>query len=385
LTSSKSDSEPKGFKKEKMKSEPQTEAALHRAWVRQLYEEHRTVCWQYRVSLDRPLIELTAANATWGSWEPRSRTIRLAARLVTDHTWDVVINILKHEMAHQIVTTFLKADNGHGAAFQQACDLIGVPAPFRTAGGDIPRVLHVAYPAGSREELMLAKVRKLLALAESANEHEAGLAMQKANELIAKYNLERLSEQRQARYVYCIINHRAKRLENYQRHICRILIDHFFVEVVFSHLYDPQQDATHRTIELIGTSENVAIAEYVYEFLRQQLESLWGRYRNQTNAAGRSKRSYWLGVLNGFDEKLRQTKTNGAVGRRLERALVCAAGDPQLAAFKASRFPRISLRKHGPARLEEPAFTAGLEEGRKLTLRKGVNEQDGNQGRLLSR
>lgn len=360
----------------------QTETALHRAWVRQLYEEHRTICWQYRICLPRPLIELTNGNSNWGSWQPHSRTIRIAARLVKDHSWDVVINILKHEMAHQIATTLFKTDIGHGAAFQQACDMIGVPELFRSASGDVPHILDTEHPCGSKEQQMLAKVRKLLALAESANEHEAGLAMQKANELIGKYNLERIREQWPARYVYRIINHRARRIENYQRLICRILTDHFFVEVVFSYLYDPQQGVTHRTIELLGTAENVAIAEYVYEFLINQLNLLWGRYQRQTGAAGRSKRSYWLGVLNGFNKKLAHTETRN-VSRLRDRVLLCITGDARLAAFKAARFPRISIRKHGPTRFEQPAFTAGMEEGKKLTLRKGVHAHDGSKGRLL--
>ena len=63
--------------------------------------------------------------------------------------------------------------------------------------------------------------------------------MTKANELIEKYNIDRIERDRAAGFAYAIINHKKKRLENYQRRIGHILHEHFFVDIVYSHQFDP--------------------------------------------------------------------------------------------------------------------------------------------------
>ena len=100
--------------------------------------------------------------------------------------------------------------------------MIGVPEAFRGAGGDIPRKLKDFREdrVNSDNGRILEKVKKLLSLAQSTNEHEAFHAMKKANEFIEKYNIERMERNKDAQYVYAVINHRKKRIENYQRRIC---------------------------------------------------------------------------------------------------------------------------------------------------------------------
>lgn len=309
------------------------------------------------------------------------------------HSWDVTLSVFKHELAHQIVTDLLGGDGGHGPLFERACDMIGVPHAFRGASGDAPRTIGELRDEriDSENMRMLDKVRKLLSLARSGNENEAFLAMQKANELIEKYNIDRIEQDRAARFVYAIINHRRKRIENYQRRICTILMDHFFVETVCSSLYDPIDGQTYQTIELLGTAENVRVAEYVYHFLMNQMEVLWKAYqRKRSGPAARNKRSYRLGVLKGFHDKLdRQAKERmrqrrpEAVGSVTLSALI-RSEDHGLRSFVAMRFPRLSMRRSAGARIDYRTYQAGMEDGNRLTLHKGIRHEDGYLGRLLT-
>lgn len=362
-----------------------------RAWVLQLYKEHERICWQYGVRLSIPVIEISDSTTTWGSWHPAVRMIRISAGLIRLYTWDVVLNILKHEMAHQIVSELFAGRDAHGGPFDRACDMVGLPPEFRGASGDLPRIIpDLATRAGAGpHHHLLAKIEKLLALAESGNEHEALLAMEKANHLIAKYNISRIEQRRQSEYDCIIINPRKKRIENYQRKICAILTSHFFVKIILSDLFDADLCCTHKTIEILGARENVLMAHYVYSFLQAQMDCLWQQYQRTHATTGRQKRSYCLGVADGFHRKLaaQQKKAAGQPaspggGRTSLSVLVCD-NDQGLVRFIRQRFPRLSHRTSAAARVSLSEYEAGCRDGGNLTLHKGITGNDGFRGRML--
>lgn len=368
------------------------ETQLKQAWVRELHQTLKAICWSYKLDLVKPMIETFRSRSQWGAWDPVFRSIRISEDLILQHSWDVTLNVFKHELAHQIVTDFFGADDGHGPFFEKACDMIGVPEAFRGARGDAPRTTGELRDEriNAKTMRMLDKVRKLLSLARSGNENEAFLAMQKANELIEKYNIDRIEQDRAAQFVYAIIQHKKKRIENYQRRICVILMDHFFVETVCSSLYHPIDGQIYKTIELLGSVENVRIAEYVYHFLMNQMEVLWNDYQQRGPGTGvRNKRSYRLGVLKGFHDKLDRQASERmrryrpeAVGANTMSALI-RSEDPGLRSFVAMRFPRLSMRRSAGTRLDYVTFQAGIDDGNQLTLHKGIHHEDGYKGRLL--
>ncbi len=369
------------------------EINLQRAWISQLHREHESVCWNYKIDLPKPIIEISNSKTQWGSWDIDFRTMKVAANLIKEHPWDVTVNVLKHEMAHQIVSDLFSRLDGHGDLFQTACTMIGVPEGFRGSKGDIPRKIvdFRNQEIDSDNGRVFEKVRKLLSLAQSKNENEAFFAMKKANELIEKYNIDRIEQDKASKYVNAIINHKKKRIENYQRRICLILKDHFFVEVVYSYLYDANDCQTYRTIELLGTVENVLIAEYVYYFLLNQLESLWKVLQlKKGNRGARNKRSYWLGVLKGFSDKLDQQARSRKKGydpddsgTKTTSALICAE-DKMLEQFKGMRFPRLYSYRSQGATIDPLTYQTGIRDGKRLNIHKGIKHEDGFQGRLLT-
>jgi hypothetical protein len=369
------------------------EIKFQRAWILELHREHEAICWRYRVGLARPMIEISNSRREWGAWDVGSRTIRVSAAVIKEYPWDVTLNVFKHEMAHQIVTDIFGAADGHGPLFEQACNMIGVPGAFQGARGDEPRkrVDFRDEEIDSENMRMLDKVRKLLSLARSGNENEAFLAMHKANELIEKYNIDRIEKDKAAKFVYAIIHHKKKRIENYQRRICLILREHFFVDVVYSSLYDPTACQTYRTIELLGTVENVRIAEYVYYFLMNQMEILWKAHQRKAPApAFRNKRSYRLGVLKGFHDKLdRQARERRRPyqpetgGPKTMSALICSE-DKAMNAFVKMRFPRMYRYRTRQAMVHQGTYQAGLHDGKRLNIHKGIERSDGYRGRLLT-
>lgn len=368
-------------------------------WGRQLLAEFANINWQYGLKLKTPVFEITEAERQYGSWQPVTRVIRISTRLITGHSWDVTCQILKHEMAHQVCSElFLEADGGHGPLFQKACDLLGLPAPFRHASGDLPE--NGATPAGNKQaekgRQFIRRIGKLLALAGSANEHEAAIAMEKASQLMARHNLQQVQEDAQSEFTSMIINGRSRRLERWQHKICAILLRFFYVKVVTASLYDPLQDTLHKTIEIFGREENVAIAEYCYAFLVGQLSSLWQQNRSRINGKGiRARNSYYLGLLQGFHDKLLAQEALTARPMPEERetdrsddthlAVLIQAEDRALDRFVGMRFPRLRRRSGTGAMIYRETYELGRTDGRQIVLHKGVAEQGSEQGLLLCR
>ncbi len=358
-------------------------------WIEQLYEEFSSICFQYGVKLKKPVLEIEASESLWGRWDPETRCIRLSKQLIETYEWDIVVGVLKHEMAHQVVSEIFFKRDQHGPYFKTACDMLGVPEEFNSAtlSAASPLLSWKEKQKGTEEEAILRKVEKLLALAQSSNEHEAFLAMDKVQDLFRKYNIDRIQMKRDAEYVYLIINHRRKRIEKVQRLISSILSAHFFVSVVYSELFDAKTLTDYKVIELLGTRQNVLMAEYVYHFLLSRVESLWGTYKLNKDVQTLHKSSFQTGVLVGFRKKLDKSSKEREKQEKTESSHSTALillNDPFLEKFKARRFPKLTTTKISTQRVYNDHFEEGVAEGKRLILNKGISNNMGNLRKLLT-
>jgi predicted SprT family Zn-dependent metalloprotease len=165
---------------------------LEAALLRALVHEWKHLNWShFRERLTEPTFELLETGSDLGRWVLARRTILIARKLVLEHPWGVVIEVLKHEMAHQYVHEALGVvdETAHGPAFRAVCEKLGIDA----AANGVPRLV-----VSESEQRVLDRVSKLLALAESPNVHEAEAAMAAAQRLLLKHNLEERA-QRHAR------------------------------------------------------------------------------------------------------------------------------------------------------------------------------------------
>jgi hypothetical protein len=349
-----------------------------RLWAEQLLLEHQRICWQHRVALAAPLVEIGEGLGYWGKWWPERRTIVISARLIRHHSWEAVLNVFRHEMAHQLVSQSNKRAPAHGDLFAAACEQLGVPPEYRSAGGALPESHPLPDPLNQdRARALLEKVRKLLALSESANEHEALLAMRKARELLDQHRLARPGER--SEYCSLVINLGQRRIASHHRAIASILMDHFQVEVVLASTYDAVVCDTFKCLDLIGRPGQVKVAEYIFHFLENRLGHLWQNQRRRNPGAGRTgANSYRLGVLKGFREKLAGERAN-ASDRRVTpttnpELLPVRLHDPERDRFLACRYPRLRSSRGRSITVNHEHYQAGQEEGRRLELRAGLEK-----------
>ena len=369
-----------------------TTTLLHKLWIRQLQHEFEDICFQYSVKLRLPVFEITGSPTRFGAWCPNHRVLQISRCLIEKYPWQVTLQVLKHEMAHQVCTEILRNQRpGHGLDFHQACDLLGVTESFSRASSDLAGQIEQTAPVRCQTvegRRMINRIRKLMALAGSDNEHEAALAMQRAGELLARHNLQLAEAEKQTGYAHVVINTGRKQLAAYRRAICAILRDYFYVQVVCSSLYNPHLNETSKTIELLGREENVPVAEHCYHFLEERLAFLWSQNGARFSGHARTARnSYYLGLLRGFAEKLsHQLNLNDSRQHedlhKTPGALVLAR-DRQLQSFISRRFPRLrKISNHG-ARIYRDTYNEAVATGHTITLHRAMEEHTDDRGGLL--
>src|SRR5690606_38200063 len=134
-------------------------------------------------------------------------------------------------------------ETAHGPAFARVCAERGIDG--RAAGA--PNVA----PEGANHAL--DKIRKLLALAESANQNEAEAAMAAAQRLMLKYNLEEVSRNRQRDFVVAHLGQPTGRVQESQRVLAALLHKFFFVEVLWLSVWRPIEAKRGTLLEVCGT------------------------------------------------------------------------------------------------------------------------------------
>jgi hypothetical protein len=343
----------------------QLEAALLReiasTW-REINSNH------FRGRMRPPVLGLHDAVGRLGFWDSRHRRLSLARALVFEQPWGVVREVLKHEMAHQFVDEVMGIHDqaAHGPAFENLCQQNGIDA---SAHG-VPRA------STQDEHPVLRRITRLLALAESPNLHEAEAAMNAAQRLMLKHNIEESVAAAHEGFTFRHLGRPSGRIEAAEHVLAGILSRHFFVNVIWVPSYVATEGRRGRVLEACGTPANLEVAAYVHGFLLETAERLWREHKRQHGIeSNRERRRFMAGVMMGFDEKL---KAGVAESRR--EGLVWV-GDPALTDYIHQRYPRTS-RGGGIGLHITEAYEHGRQAGRQIVLHKPVGSHS-KRGRLL--
>ncbi|HKQ68424.1 MAG TPA: DUF2786 domain-containing protein [Polyangiaceae bacterium] len=340
-------------------------AELEAALLRELRASYHDLNSSYfKRGLKAPEIRLSLAARRLGQWNPTARTIEISQPLLLNEPWGVVLEVLKHEMAHQYVHEILgrTEEAAHGPAFREVCERLGIDA--RASG--LPESAG-APPKGGHDHIkILERISQLLALAQSSNEHEAHSATSLAQRLMLKYNVEAAAIGFRSGYHFRHLGVPSGRVSESERLVSIILGEHFFVEVIWVPVYRPLEKMRGQVLEICGTPPNLEMASYVHAFLMNAAERLWKEHKREHGIAGnRDRRTYMAGVMEGFRERLEaETKKHRAAG-------LVWVGDADLQAYYRKRHPHIRhTHSFGSARTE--AHGAGKSAGRSLVLHRGL-------------
>ncbi len=316
--------------------------------------------------LRRPLLALSPGVTRLGAWWSRTRAIELQRAFVLDRPWPEVTSVLSHEMAHQYVDEVLgvRDETAHGETFRRVCEERGIDA--RASGAPGAAGLGVDDGLASAAiDRVLERVRKLLALAGSSNQHEAEIAMRRAHELMLRHNIEAAAARETRAFEVRHVGEPLRRASRVELDVMSVLEEFFFVEAIRIPTYVVHAGARGHVFELCGTRANVEMAVHVYEFLRATAARLWEENRRDARVtSGRDRLAYMAGVIRGFRDKLAgeraQLRGTGLVWR----------GDAGLDDYFRARYPRI-IRRRRTERISG-AHQAGREAGRQIVLNRPI-------------
>ncbi|MEO8878324.1 MAG: DUF2786 domain-containing protein [Polyangiaceae bacterium] len=346
--------------------------AVERQIVRELLAEWRGLNFsRFRAALRPPVIELAEASGFLGRWSHDTRRLELSREFVLSSAWGQVVEVLKHEMAHQYAHEVLKAtdETSHGPAFRDTCRRMGIDA----AASGMPN--HDGSAEG--RERVVERIARLLALAESPNAHEAEAAALAAQRLMLKYNLDEQQAKSARAYNFRQLGTPNGRVGEAERILAMILAKHFFVEVIWVGAFRVSDGKRGSVLEICGTDSNLAMAEYVHAFLTHTSEHLWREHKKNHEISGnRERRTYLAGVMAGFADKL------SVDGKTHREAGLVWVGDKELDGFFRRRHPHVRNVRHS-GRTRTDAYGHGREAGRSIVLRKGVQAAATSHGKLL--
>jgi hypothetical protein len=335
--------------------------------IRQAYEDVNGA--HFNFALRPPTLELTRTQSFLGRWVSGTRTLQLDRSLLIEHSWGTLVEVLKHEMAHQYVDEVLGNPDGrpHGETFQRVCTERGID--FATRG--IPTASGQSTP----ESKTLERIAKLLALAESQNLNEAQAAMSAARRLMLKHNIAQATAPGSGRYTFRHIGRPTGRRSAAERILGLILSEHFFVEVIWVPVWRPLEGKRGNVLEACGTLENLEIAAYVYDFLVHTAERLWREHKKARGLQRDAERqSFIYGVMRGFRAKL---ESEASAAR--QEGLVWV-GDADLERYYRARHPYMRTT-HVRAVAQGQAYRAGHAAGQRIVLHRGMRQGPSDPGR----
>lgn len=276
----------------------------------------------------------------------------------------VLRDILKHELAHYLTYILFKEVRPHGPEFKAVCERFGFPSEVAEATMNLDES-NLSKEGDIVSERIVEKVKKLLMLAQSSNAHEAELATIKANELLLRHNIDSIKDRPEPIYMDRLLMR--KRKDTKIGAIYSIL-KHFIVRPVIS------QGRNSCCLEVSGSLTNVKLAGYIAEFLDRELDNMWEDAKKEFGLQGlQAKNSFYLGVAEGFDKKMKLAKQ--AFSESDQKALVLV--EKKLDIDTRAIYRRLSASRSGH-QTDYAANSVGHSKGLSLTIRNAVEGRGKN-------
>ena len=330
-----------------------------------IHSEYLNLIQGHRFKIRPAILQLTVSQNIWGDWNPSTRTIRLSQKLMDLANWYQLTSVLKHEMAHQIVSEIFCTSDSHGPDFQKACDIIGVPDEFRNASVDF-QSFPLDWKLRNEPLGKISKIQKLLSLTSSSNPHEAELALIKAQHLGSTLNLNESMQNQRNFYYHHQLKSKKGNISRLDKEMLHFLIQHYSVFGFIGQSYCLQKNHEEKTLEIMGLKENVLIADYVFQFLTRVMQE------KSKNTKG-SRLSFQSGILEGFKSKLSANQTGNEA-----QALVVVPLSPQLKKYAGTIHPNLRSRSIGQGQnlRNSENFHEGFLQGKELQIHQPLEKEN---------
>jgi hypothetical protein len=276
---------------------------------------------------------------------------------------EILNNIIRHEVAHYLCfILYGRQIKDHGVEYRELCKKFGWDENVYSAKLKVDQDLLSLDV--QKNNAILEKVKKLLSLAQSQNEHESQMATLKANELLQKHHLNRTqidkdsNEHDDEQEMVCRTVWQGKR--NNTKMLCiSELLGQFLVFPYFNY------GKNEVRLEVMGKREQVEIADYLCKYYQNEFEALW---KKQGDLKGkRQKNSFFRGLCQGHLDQIKNANQQSPH----QSALVVLNQELQLLVKKY--LPQVGAKAHNYSN-DSNAQKRGLQSGKDLKIRKGINQ-----------
>lgn len=224
---------------------------------------------------------------------------------------------------------------------------------------------------------VIAKIQKLLSLANSPNEFEAKLAADKASELLTRYNLKISQiEGYQSEKAHKNFTKGKTRASWEHKFIRDIITRFFFVKVVETKPYMNGQYCQGWSI--LGDEHNVIVAAYVYDFLDCTFRRLFQEYKAKTNCQASARQSYYTGLRSGLSVQLQGTRNKV----QTETSLMVVQ-DPKIDDYIKEVFGKTTSTSVSFNVNDRSALEQGSVDGKNIKIAKGLDGGPTQQSNLM--
>lgn len=303
-------------------------------------------------------IEVTVM-APLGRWRRSPRGIALSWALVLDRPWLGVIEVLKHEMAHQFVDEALgvRDETAHGVTFRAVCRDRGIDAR--------------AAEAPDAPDEVTGRIRKLLALSESPNVHEAEAAMAAAMRVLRRHGLQLDDVAAEAAgYRTAQIGQVRARIPKHEQLLAGLIAEHLGVRAVWVPAWDPVRGARGKVLEIVGSGDAIELAIHTHAVVLDAAERAWRAWqRAHRVSSDAERRRFFEGVVIGVREAMLSEE------RSLQQEGLVLVRDARLDDWFGRRHPRL-VRRSVRVRTDG-AHAAGREAGASLEIHRPLRDKGG--------
>ena len=146
------------------------------------------------------------------------------------------------------------------------------------------------------------------------------------------------------------------------------ILKHFMVRPILS--YGKGQVC----LEATGTKANIELADYIANFLEEELDRLWNLHKGQYNLKGqKAKNSFFLGMARGYEQRMETVLKDFDSSQSKELVLINLKLDESVSKI----YRRLSSTSSSGS-IDHDSFGAGQKAGKNLTINQGIKNKKSN-------
>jgi hypothetical protein len=223
------------------------------------------------------------------------------------------------------------------------------------------------------EEAVIAKIRKLFALSESSNAEEASSAMNKAHELLEKYNLDVAKVTEVSSDIIIEAAYEGKRARGWLINLASAITYANYCSSYTSSSRRWGEDSYQRrssyyTLNIVGKAVNVATCKVMLDYLLKTIKRLSD---NQKGAGRLAIESYKIGLVTVLCSRLHEIRRNSEMGTSECRDLVVV--NDAAAKAKVNEICGNNFKKTNMSAADLTGYLMGTIDGQNISLNTQVS------------